>query len=220
MKPTKQQQAAEQAVHAERAVDVVEVDQDSNASTTELVRFQSQVSNWSGPDLSLSSSQLIHSSKATLISLTESTNDGGGSSNSCSKNTKPSLFMYLFDNQLVLCSNGYFNTLVYYRRFDLAYLSFTTRQNNFIFSSDHQNDTDGYKGPQSPLPAPPNKGRIEVHVKGRQSRQQWRYLLNLEIGFAKIKRQHKEENDEEDDKGGFRIAEDICNFIRTMNKVT
>jgi hypothetical protein len=216
MKPT-QQQAAD-AVHAERAVDVVEVDQDSNAST-ELVRFQSQVSNWSGPDLSLSSSQLIHSSKATLISLTEHTNDGGGgSSNSCSKNTKPSLFMYLFDNQLVLCSNGYFNTLVYYRRFDLAYLSFTTRQNNFIFSSDHQNDTDGYKGPQSPLPAPPNKGRIEVHVKGRQLRQQWRYLLNLEIGFAKIKRQHKE--DDEEDEGGFRIAEDICNFIRTMNKVT
>ena len=192
----------------ERAVDV-EVVKDAGS---ELVRFQSQISNWTGPDLSMASSQLIHSSKATLISLTDNISSKQG------QKRVDSLFMYLFDNQLVLCSNGYFNTLVYYRRFDLAYLSFTLSQNNFIFSSDHQDSSkEGYKGPQSPLPAPPNNGRIEVHVKGRQSRQQWRYLLNLEIGFAKIKRQHKEDDQRHEDP--FRIAEDICNFIRTI-KVT
>ena len=56
-------------------------------------------------------------------------------------------------------------------------------------------------------------------MKGRQSRQHWRYLLNLEIGFAKIKQQHKlKPGGEIDDP--LRIAEDICNFIRTMNTVT
>ena len=82
----------------ERAVDV-EVVKDAGS---ELVRFQSQISNWTGPDLSMASSQLIHSSKATLISLTDNISSKQG------QKRVDSLFMYLFDNQLVLCSNGYF----------------------------------------------------------------------------------------------------------------
>ena len=154
----KKELAAEKAdPPQERAVDVApEVE-----SGSELVRFQSQISNWSGPDLSTNSSQLIHSSKATLISLAES------GPKQASKRID-SLFMYLFDNQLVLCSNGYFNTLVYYHRFDLAYLSFTLNQSNFIFSAE-QEESEGFVtklGPQSPLPAPP-PNRIEVHVKAK-----------------------------------------------------
>ena len=53
-------------------------------------------------------------------------------------------------------------------------------------------------GPHSPLPIPSDC--IEVHVKGRQSRQKWTCLLNLEIGFARIKHTFRENSELNDPK--------------------
>lgn len=168
--------------------------------------------------------------------------------------------MYLFDNQLVLCSNGQTDhDLVYYKRFDLAFLTFKIEDNNFIFtrSGETPPNVQNFKPPictksesfSTKLKSSfrftrehkdyghiPRLGsidstetdggedRVEIHVKGRRARQQWRYLLSLEIGFAKIKYNHS--NSEENTQNGLngksdiRIAEDICNFIRNLNKET
>ena len=173
---------------------------------------------------------------------------------------REALFMYLFDNQLVLCSNGQTDhDLVYYKRFDLAFLTFKIEDNNFIFtrSGETPPNVQNFKPPictksesfstklkssfrftrehkdYGHIPRLGNidstetdggEDRVEIHVKGRRARQQWRYLLSLEIGFAKIKYNHS--NSEENTQNGLngksdiRIAEDICNFIRNLNKET
>ena len=168
--------------------------------------------------------------------------------------------MYLFDNQLILCSPvgssaSSLSPLMYFKRFDLAFLNFKIENNNFIFASEldaHGNC--GFIPVQSGIirnkvitdksvlsrpTSPPVQGgdEVEIHVKGRRSRQQWRYLLNLEIGFAKIKHNYKNNesyhmsqnkmthgekiispengNGPNDD---LRLAEEICNFIRKLSQ--
>ena len=203
--------------------------------------FQKRVAMWSGPDLDRNSSQLIHFSKAILYQDFK----------------RSSLLMYLFDNQLVLCSTmtpGDLNStcdfkrssLVYFRRFDLAFLNFRVENNNFIFTTQmDENGNSGFLsgnrpskdliesgsvhavGYNRPLPALPNvqnNDQVEIHVKGRNSRQEWRYLLSLEIGFAKIKYKHRTAALVPENGIGpltqESLAEDICNFIRNLKQKT
>ena len=191
-----------------------------------IIDFQRRVSEWSGPDLEKNSSQLIHHSKVILYQDFK----------------RSSLLMYLFDNQLVFCSSltssdlkGTCDSLVFFRRFDLAFLNFKIENNNFIFKNlksglaADDRSVDSRSTPPSPnlnynrpLPALPtgdDDDEVEIHVKGRNSRQEWRYLLSLEIGFAKIKYKHRKAKCSENETNPptqETLAEDICNFIRKL----
>ena len=63
---------------------------------------------------------------------------------------------------------------------------------------------------------------FQIYVKSRKLRQQWNYLLQLEIGFSKIKANfaknielHKEGKIRMDESN---MANEICHFIRQCNK--
>ena len=63
---------------------------------------------------------------------------------------------------------------------------------------------------------------FQIYIKSRKLRQQWNYLLQLEIGFSKIKANfaknielHKEGKIRMDESN---MANEICHFIRQCNK--
>lgn len=120
--------------------------------------------------------------------------------------------MYLFDNQLILCSKSADTHLVYRNRFSLCNLDFKYEENLFNIK---------YTNPLSP---DLNEGTqiFQIYVKNRRQRQQWHYLLQLEIGFSKIKENytrnvalHNEGKIRMDESN---IANEICQFIRQCNR--
>ena len=118
--------------------------------------------------------------------------------------------MYLFDNQLILCSKLPDARLVYRHRFDLCDL--TVKYDHRIFHITYA--IRELKGESSQL--------FQIYVKNRRQRQQWHYLLQLEIGFSKIK-QNYARNMELHNEGKIRMDEstmtnEICQFIRQCNR--
>lgn len=186
------------SAHKKLKVLLEEINDQKKKSETymEIDVWQQKINNWTGPNLNNSSSELVHFSEVILYE----------------DHKRETIMMYLFDNQLLLCSKTSNSGLVYRNRLRLSQLEFKCVQD--VFHITYQNRTvSGLRD---------GKQFFEIYVKNRRQRQRWHYLLQLEIGFAKIK-EHFSLSVELHNSGQIRMdesnmANEICHFIRQCNR--